>query len=327
MGMSFKAMYTQVGQMIQDSSADRLVRIKDAINRKYTELANGYDWPDLMRIEEAEVTVTAGEVHVYMPYHVQTLKGAVADGNKDWIGISDPGMFLARNFDQLATQAKIFEGTLIGSSPVKREMQVAETLTLVSSDASDTSVIVKVWGFVGGDEISESVTLNGTSSVATSNTFSRITRIGTTSTSRDSSRSGHITITGTTSSKELAVIANHNYDSRYQVFRFQDVSQAADTLSIFYKKRVTPLIDDDDTFEINDADLIVFELAMAEMLKSQAKYNQAGAHEARAAGIRSAMLGSYLQQSNMVQQSLPMGPGIDRFNHGSYLNKRISVQG
>ena len=325
MGMSFKAMYTEIGQMVQDSSADRQTHIKNAINRKYSELANGFDWPDLWRLEQAEVTAVAGEVHVHMPYHVQTLKGAVADANKEWIGNTDAGMFLARNFDQLDTQSKMYEGTLLGSSPVKREMQVSETLTMVSSDASDTTPIVKVWGLVGGDEVSESVTLNGTSSVATANTFSRITRLSTSSSSRDSSRSGHITITGTTSSKELAVIANHNYDSRYQVFRFQDVTQANDTLSIFYKKRVTPLIDDDDGFEINDADLVVFELTMAEILKSQAKYNQAGAHEARAAGIRSSMLSSYFQQSNVVQQSLPMGPGTSRIHRGHFNNGRISV--
>jgi len=325
MGMSYKAMYTEIGQMIQDSSSDRQTHIKNAINRKYEELANGFDWPDLWRLEEAEVTVTAGEAHVYMPYHVQTLKGAVADANKEWVGNVDAGMFLARNFDQLSTQAKIFEGTLLGSSPVKREMAVAETLTLVSSDASDTTPVVKIWGMVGGDEISESVTLNGTSSVATSNSFSRITRIGTSSTDRDSSRSGHITITGTTSSKELAVISVHNYDARYQVFRFQDVSSATDTLSIFYKKRVQPLVSDDDTFEINDAHLVVFELVMAEILKSQSKYNQAGTHEARAAGIRSSMLSTYFQQSNVIQQSLPMGPGVNHYNHGQGFNKRISV--
>jgi len=325
MGMSFKAMYEQIGNMVQDSSSTRQTHIKDAINRKYSELANGFDWPDLWRLEEAEVTVSAGEAKVYMPYHVQTLKGAVADANKEWVGNVDAGMFLARNFDQLSTQAKIYEGTLLGSSPVKREMAVAETLTLVSSDASDTAVVVEIWGIVSGEEISETVSMNGTSTVATSNTFSRITRIGTSDTNRDSSRAGHITITGTTSSKELAVIGKHNYDSRYQVFRFQDVSSAADTLTIFYKKRVQPLIEDGDTFEINDADLVVFELAMAEILKSQSKYNQAGAHEARAAGIRSSMLSSYFQQSNVVQQSFPVGPGTRALGGEREFNRRISV--
>ena len=80
-----------------------------------------------------------------------------------------------------------------------------------------------------------------------------------------------------------------------------------------------------DGFEINDAHLVVFELAMAEILKSQSKYNQAGAHEARAAGIRSSMLSTYFQQSNVVQQSLPMGPGTSPFHRGDTFNRRISV--
>ena len=125
--------------------------------------------------------------------------------------------------------------------------------------------------------------------------------------------------------QEYAVIPVHQYDSRYSVYRFQDVPQSADTLSVFYKKRVQPLVNDDDTFEINDAHLVVFELAIAEMLKSQGKYNQAIAHESRAAGIRSAMLSSYFMQSNTIQQSLPMGPGISPHNFPDGFNRRISV--
>ena len=157
-GLIVKTRKTQIGKFIQDSSASRQTHIKDAINRKYTELVDGFDWPDLWRLEEAEVVVTAGEARVYMPYHVQTVKCAVADGNKELINNVDTGMFLARNFDQLSNSANIHEGTLLGSAPVKREMEVSESLTLVSSDASDTSVFVNVLGMVGGDEISESVT-------------------------------------------------------------------------------------------------------------------------------------------------------------------------
>ena len=75
----------------------------------------------------------------------------------------------------------------------------------------------------------------------------------------------------------------------------------------------------------NEAHLVVFELAIAEMLKSQGKYNQAIAHESRAAGIRSAMLSSYFMQSNTIQQSLPMGPGISPHNFPDGFNRRISV--
>ena len=97
MGMSYKTMYTQIGQMIQDPSTGRQTRIKDAINRKYEELANGFDWPDLWRLETAEVTVNASEANVYMPYHVQVLKGAMADSNNDYLNFYDAGAHPARS--------------------------------------------------------------------------------------------------------------------------------------------------------------------------------------------------------------------------------------
>jgi hypothetical protein len=324
MGMSLKQMYTQIGQFVQDTSSGRQTRIIDSINRQYRKLAEGEDWADLWRIEAAEVTVYAGVPYVFLPAHVDVMKKAVLDSNTDVLTTQDPSMFISRYYDTLGTSSNPYTLTPLGSSPVKRRISTAETLDLVSSDATDTSAVVEVWGMVSGEELNESVTLNGTTTVTTSNTFSRITRIGTSTSRADSSRVGNITITGTTSSLEYAVIKDHEFESRYQQFRAQDAPNTNDTLTIFYKKKVQALINDGDTLEL-DGDLAVIEFTIADILQQQGKYNQAQVHNNEGERLRLKMMSRYAMQSNTVIQSMPIGPGTNNSDRYGLYNKRISV--
>lgn len=324
MGMSFKQMYTQIGQFAQDTSSGRQTRIKDSINRQYRKLAEGEDWSDLWRIDTAEVTVHAGVPYVYLPAHVDVLKMSVLDSINDLLTVQDPAMFMSRYYSNLGSSSNPYALTPLGSSAIKREIASAETLIFVSSDASDTTPVVEVWGLVSGEEVNEQVTLNGTTNVTTSNSFSRITRIGTSSSRADSSRSGNITVTGTTSSLEYAVIKSHEFESRYQQLRAQDAPNANDTLSIFYKKKVQPLINDGDTLEL-DGDLAVIEFTIADILQQQGKYNQANVHNQEGERLRLKMMSRYAMQTNVVMQSIPNGPGTRQSDQYGLYNRRISV--
>lgn len=318
MGLPFKQMYTQVAQFVQDSSAGREIRIKDAINRHYTKVTQGEDWPDLWRIETAEVQIYAGVPYVFLPAHVDLVKKAVLDSNKDLLSSQDPSMFISRFFDTMDTSANPYSLVALGSSPTKRRIAAAETMTFVSSDAGDVGLDVELWGLVSGEEIGETIALNGTSTVASVNSYERITRIGTATSRADSSRAGNITVTGTTSSLEYAVIKNHEFDSRYQQMRVQDAPASNDTLTIFYKKKVQRLIEDGDSLEL-DCDLVLIEFAIADILQQQGKYNQGNIHLAIGEDMRLKLLSRFMMQTDVVMQSVPSGPG-----NGSNTN-RVSV--
>lgn len=323
MGMTFKQIYTEVGQYIQDTSTGRQTRIKDAINRNYEEIAGGHDWADLYRIELGEVSVFAGESVAYMPAHVDVVKKIILDSNKDLLINTAPSMLIKRNFDFLENSSNPDQYTIVGSSPFKREIITPETLEFVSSDAGDTTPTVEVWGFVGGEEINETITLNGTTPVTSSNTFSRVTRIGTATSRADSSRAGNITVTGTTSSTEYSVIKNHEFDSRYQAVRLQDGSNTGTTLTIFYKKKVQKLINDGDSLEI-PVGKTLFHLSVMDILDSQGKASQAREHERKGAKAMILVMTKYFMQSENIFQSSPIGPG--RFGNRRIDGKRISVQ-
>jgi len=329
MGMTFKQLQDEIGRHIQDTSSGRNTRIKDSINRKYVEIADGFDWPDLWRVESAEVSTFSGEAYIFMPRHVDLVKKIVVDSNKQIMWNSNPEMFFNRFFDTLDTNANMFAYTSNGSSPTKRVIITPETLNLVSSDAGDTSPVVEIWGLVSGEELNESVTLNGTAPVTTSNTFTRITRIGTNTGIGDSSRAGNITITGTTSSTEYAVIPNYEFDSRYQSIRVKDGPSANDTLSIVYKKKVRKLINDGDTLEI-PADLILFEMSTADILQSEGKYSQAQTNMQQGQRLLLEMMSRYANQTEAIFQSNPIGPGnrgLRDFDGFGIFGRRISVVG
>lgn len=323
MSKSFKQIYTEIGQFVQDSSSGRQTRIKDSINRHYIKIAEGEDWPDLWRLEQAEVTFVAGSPYLYLPAHVDVMKKAVLAANNDILLTQDGSMFLHRFNNILDNDANPFSLTPLGSSATKRRIDTAERISFVSSDVNDTIQVVEIWGLVSGEELNESVTLNGTSTVTTVNTFSRITALGTSTSRIDSSRSGNITITGFTSSVEYAVIKNHEFESRYQQFRVQDAPSTADTLTIFYKKKVHPLINDGDTPELN-CDVVLFEFALADILQQQGKYDQANIHIAEGEQLREKMMGRYLHQTDAIMQSFPIGPGSNAVGRGQF-NRRISV--
>lgn len=325
MAMTYKQLQDEIGRHIQDTSSGRLTRIKDAINRKYTEIADGFDWPDLFRIGINEVTVFANEQDLYMPRHVDLSKKIVFDSNKELLHNSNPAMFYNRYFDNLTAGGNPFEYTNAGSSPIKRPIITAEKLDFVSSDAGDTTPVVSVWGMVSGEELNELVTLNGTTTVTTVNTFSDVTRIGTETSIIDSSRSGNITITGNTSSTELAVIPTFEKDSRYQKIRFNTNPSTGTTLSIVYKKKARKLINDGDPLEI-PADIILFELSVADILRSQAKYNQANINEGLGRQMMLEMMSRYANQTESIQQSAPIGPGSRGRHDDGFNGRRISVQ-
>lgn len=324
MGMSFKQIFTEVGQHIQDSSSGRETRIKSAINRSYEEIADGHDWADLYRLETNEVVVTGGENVVYMPAHVDVVKKIILDSNKELLWNASPSQLVKRNYDQLDNSSNPDQYSIMGSSPFKRPIITAETLVFVSSDSSDTTPTVEIWGMVGGEEIHETIQMDGTNNVTSANTFSRITRIGTSSSVEDSSRVGHITVSGTTSSTEYAVIKSHEFDSRYQAIRLQDGASSGTTLTIFYKKKVQKLINDGDSLEI-PVGKALFHSATASILDSQGKSAQAREHERKANMSMLLLMSKYSMQAENIFQSNPIGPG--RLHRRGIDGQRISVQG
>jgi len=303
MALTFKEMYTQVGQFIQDTSSGRELRIKDAINRQYISLANQRDWNELKRLTTSGITQVASQAIVYLPKYVDLVKKIISTTTPDLLASVNPETLFDQRFIQIDEAGPSIQYSIIGQSPIKAPYNSsAEALSLVSSDSGDTTDInVTVWGLSGDNEITETVAINGTSTASTTNSFDDITRIGI-----DGTRDGIVTITGATSSTEYATLAPNDRYAAYQMMRVWPIQGTAQTFTILYKKRVYPLVADGDVTEFPCEEALV-EFAIGDILRQQHKWSPAREHERKGKEIVRDYLSRYLMQTEQTIMSNPIG--------------------
>jgi hypothetical protein len=93
---------------------------------------------------------------------------------------------------------------------VQTQISTAETLSLVSSDASDTAQVL-IRGEVSGYDDYEEVTMNGTTAVTTTKTFSSIAYV-----IKSAKTNGRITVSGVTSGTTFAIIPAEHLSAQYK---------------------------------------------------------------------------------------------------------------
>jgi len=156
-----------------------------------------------------------------------------------------------------------------GEDCVINQPRTASVITIVSSSTADTSQQVTVFGTVSSYPDSETITLNGTSGVAGTKSFSKIDRI-----TKDASTTGRITCTANSAADSIAVIptgdtANSQMYKKIQVFPSPD---KAYEIKIMFYKEVQRLVNDDDIHELGqDFDEAIVLLATAKLQGEESK--------------------------------------------------------
>jgi hypothetical protein len=131
--------------------------------------------------------------------------------------------------------------SLDGVTNYEDQPSAASTIDIVSSSASDTTQKVRIKGVVGGAINYELLTLNGTSTVTGTLSFSEVLQI-----TKDNTTVGAITVSDTTGSDTLALIPRFRYASEYQRINFYPVPDGVATLSVRGYRRPLDLINDED---------------------------------------------------------------------------------
>ena len=124
-------------------------------------------------------------------------------------------------------------------------------ITVVSSSASDSSTLhVTVTGFLSGNRVSETVNLNGTSGVATTQTYDTIEHI--VKTNDDGySWTGRVTVTDS-GSNTLSVIPPWVTSPSYQWIRFHPIVDSARQYNLSAMAYKPDLVDDEDWPEFDE---------------------------------------------------------------------------
>lgn len=232
----------QIASTIRDTQISSL--LTDFINLSLMEIHNARPWTWLRR------KTTLSTVASQEDYNLDEEVGEVAlirqrSTPTKLVQIPDELFYkILPNLEDLSTDTPRFY-RLWEETGFSTNISSAETITVVSSSASDTSSFsVRVTGRdSNGLIIQETITLNGVTGVASSTTFQAN---GLISIAKSAATTGTITVTGTTSTTTMVRIAPTQIAPRFKRISLYPIPNATITLYLEYYEAFRELINDND---------------------------------------------------------------------------------
>lgn len=274
--LTFAEIYGSVSDNIQKTDSTFQSKIKRWVNNNYTTVAIRWPWKALIDYAETGVTFTAGQAYMMLPKRVDRILMLSERTNNVVLSGVGVSQFWRRFTDVANNQASPISFTYAGEQGSILALTAASTVNVVSSSTSDnTAFTVRVQGTVSGEQTSETLTLNGTTVVTSSNTydsgsFIRVSKSGTTT--------GTLTFKQTSNSNVLATLGQTEFTTSYRRIRLYQVPTAG-TLAIYYVRSVERMVNDLDVPEW-DCTSHLIAAASADGLREQRRFADAAQQEA-----------------------------------------------
>lgn len=263
-------MKTRVSSLLQKGDATYLTKILGWLNLRYDQAQKRYNWPAL--IKTTTVTTTAATATVVVAKDVRVILD-VHDTTNDIHLTSTDSQYIGRNEVSNIDQQGIPRQYVQEEDTVASQPTSSSVITFASSSASDTAT-VRVRGISGGEETTESITLNGTTAVSTTNAYTRVDTI-----SKSAATAGKVTGTSNSGSVTVVSIAARDVTSRYTKLRLVKIPSDAITYTITYKYRA-PRLEYDEDVPVMDVSEALVSGAYAWGLKEQRQHSKAAMEEA-----------------------------------------------
>jgi hypothetical protein len=239
MNRVFVDIYSKVGSNIQDTSTSTATLIKSFCNDIYMDILRRINWDN---IDDAHTFTTTAGVSDYVLQQNFGKEVYVMD-NTNKVQLSPISLQeMVRDYpDAIGQTGKVTRYTIL-SKPVRNQPTSSSTLAVVSASASDTTQTVYIVGRDSGTaEISESVTLNGTTTVTTTNTFSEIRSI-----TKSAGSTGRVTITSNGGANIVAIMSPADKAYSIKSIRLNYTPDSVITIAMPYIMIPYPLSSDYD---------------------------------------------------------------------------------
>ena len=264
----FISMKTDVGELIGDTTSAFALKIGKFLNFRYRDIMRRYPWKE--SYGTTTITTVANQATYPLPWDFGEVVYIYDNTNKkplferpeqgaqnDTTLVGAPDYFSVKEVGMLITPA------------------TASNLSISSSSASDTTQTIFIKGRnSAGTEVTETVTLNGTSTVSTTNVLSTYQQI-----SKSATTVGTVTI-ASNAGGTLATLGPGQMQARYRIAHFYYIPSAVTSLIVRYKKALLPMVNDYDYPLIDIADELMFG-AQADAWRAKRQFAKAAALEAQ----------------------------------------------
>lgn len=225
-------MKLKVGNNCQDTSVNFLALIGGYLNDRLIEIMRRANHIQTSRYD---FTISATSEDTVLPDDFNDCVSLIDKTNKQKLTQIDFQQWTSGDVSSIDT-ASTTSSYIIFDDVVNTQPTSASTISFVSSSASDTTQTFYVRGLVGGVEDYETGTLNGTTPVPTTKSFSRIYAIG-----FDAVRVGIVTATSNSGAVTIGVIAREAVQTRYKKLRLVPISNITLNLEMIYTQKAMPM--------------------------------------------------------------------------------------
>lgn len=260
----------QIGLRSGWIASEHQSRIESGINAAYQEILTRKNWYGLYKTEG--VTATLGQGMMSFPPHISVITKVLdRDTDRAITFMSDEELVVrfASELDQGGTPT---HASHMGTKGVAQQPSAATAISIVGSDAGDTSQSITIEGIADGIPAVERLTASGTATVTGSLSFSDIDSV-----SKDSDSDGIIDVYADTS--RLARIPRQARSVHYNWIRFNRTLEGQRTYYTTYRRRVRPLIEDADVPVLADIGILLVEGGFANVLRQQRDFAKASIQE------------------------------------------------
>lgn len=286
-------MKSNVGNAVGDTSSSMASLIQNYINDRYTEVLRRTKLLQIHR-NDYSFTTTAGTEDYVLPQDFDTELSVIDKTNGRQLARLDIQQ-VTDNYAAQIDQQGVVSHYIVLDKRVNAQPTSASGLSVVSSSASDTTQTVFVKGIdSNGVEDYETLTLTGTTPVATTKTYAHILSIG-----KSAVTAGYVTITSNSGAVTNAVMNRQDLEYRIKVMRLVQVPSGAILVELNYIQGLRPLTQDYDSPVIDCADVLE-QGAIADAWRHKRQYEKAADHEINFEKRLANLIFNYESQPNKV---------------------------
>lgn len=263
---------------VQDTSSNIKTLAERYANRRYNEIYERFKSILGMQFvrESYQLSATAGTSKYALPDDFGEPIKVLDYTNNIQLNEIDPQQWVDRFGLNIAegsginidTSGEVREYFIIDSNVVN-DPSSASVISFVSSSASDSSQIMYVKGIASGRITQEEVSLNGTTTASTTNSFTRVLSI-----SKNADTAGIVTATSNSGAVEIANFSTDMREHRIKVIKLVRTPAQALTIQIPYVQRFLPMTNDNDYPVFDCGDQIEIG-ATADLLRYKKQYAKA----------------------------------------------------